>query len=537
MGSKSSKPSARCIYCGSNTFERLCSRQHRCNRCDGLCGPAAVRINLNTLHCGVILNDLNDDLEEEKLQETLRKHFAHSRAAQVRRGIIFRTLADITFKILHCHPPAGIVTRSTSIFVTGPTGSLIRLNTSRKVRRLDIRPTRASLPASLRKTMKDSATLLPEIKKYFESRPSQQNHLSSGELFTTSSGIEFRVMKVVAAGADGGDDGIVDPKQTLICCSGAPLEDITKITLLPIYETLPNREKTFSAKQILERYIVPHTTGLSVHVHRLGELCLNGVDFAITCCEPDSGIITCDTTITNEQANIRAGNWREKKMEEDEALARRLQGDNFPFNLRLARPPRSLSIPRNDNPRSGQPAGPTGQASGPPGPDQPAEPNAQVTRDNSMQMLETLLTILNSSNGQANLARDQGLSQIFRLGPDSSAKPAKPTAAHLASMLPTRKFKKSSFRKAVVSTDELKLMDESKLEAVDAKDSTEEDGGLKCRICLELYQEGDEVKTLPCFHIFHSACIDKWFQFSDECCICKTSVSGSFRNIPQGFDM
>merc|ERR1719285_1534280 len=119
-----------------------------------------------------------------------------------------------------------------------------------------------------------------------------------------------------------------------------------------------------------------------------------------------------------------------------------------------------------------------------------------------MQMLQTLLTILNSSNGQPNMARDQGLTQILRLGQESSSKPDKPTAAHLASMLPTRKFKKSSFCKPIVSTDELKLMDESKLETVDAKDNTEEDGGLKCRICLELYKEGDEVKTLPCFHIF-----------------------------------
>jgi len=478
-----------------------------------------------TLHCGVIVNHPNEDLEEEKLQETLKKHFSQNRA-QVRRGIIFRTMDDRKFKILHCHPPAGIVTRHTGIFLTGSTGSIVRLNTTRIVHRLDLKPTRASLPASLRKSMKDSASLLPDIKKYFESPATQRNHLSTGELFTTSNGIEFRAMKVEAEGIEQGDDGIVDPKQTLIYCSGSPLRDILKITLLPIYETLPNREKNFSAKQILETYIQPYTTGLSVHVHRLGELCLNGVDFAITSCEPESGILTCDTTIVNEKANIRAGSWREKKMEEDEALARRLQGDTLPFNFRVSRPPRNLSIARSDNGRPGPPTGP-------PGPDQPAQPNPRVSTRDNMQMLQQLLTILHNQNGNPN-GREQGLTQILRIGSEAAAKPDKPTAAHLASMLPTRKYKKTSFHKAVVSTDELKLMDESKLTTTDSKDSTEEDG-LKCRICLELYEEGDEVKTLPCFHIFHSSCIDKWFQVSDECCICKTSVSGSFRNIPQGF--
>merc|ERR1719204_1752438 len=336
-------------------------------------------------------------------------------------------------------------------------------------------------------------------------------------------------MKVEAEGSEKGDDGIVDPMKTLIYCSGSPLKDIQNITLLPIYETLPNREKNFTAKQILETYIQPYTTGLSVHVHRLGELCLNGVDFAITSCEPDSGILTCDTTIINEQANIRAGNWREKKMEEDEAFARRLQGGTFPHNFSVSRHPRSLSITRNasDNVRSGQREHQRG-------PNQSVEPNPLLIspRDprvpDNMDMLQQLLTILENHRGQPSIGREQGFPQILRLGPGSSPKPDKPTAAHLASMLPTRKYKKTSFRKKVVSTDELKLVD---------KPLIDDDDGLKCRICLELYEEGDEVKTLPCFHIFHSECIDKWFQFSDECCICKNSVSSSFRNIPPGMGM
>eukprot|EP01112_Ceratiomyxa_fruticulosa_P023893 TRINITY_DN936_c0_g1_i2.p1 TRINITY_DN936_c0_g1~~TRINITY_DN936_c0_g1_i2.p1 ORF type:complete len:397 (-),score=63.18 TRINITY_DN936_c0_g1_i2:162-1352(-) len=45
-----------------------------------------------------------------------------------------------------------------------------------------------------------------------------------------------------------------------------------------------------------------------------------------------------------------------------------------------------------------------------------------------------------------------------------------------------------------------------------------------CAICLCDYQEGDKLKTLPCFHFYHSECIDEWLKNSKQCAICKTDV-------------
>lgn len=46
----------------------------------------------------------------------------------------------------------------------------------------------------------------------------------------------------------------------------------------------------------------------------------------------------------------------------------------------------------------------------------------------------------------------------------------------------------------------------------------------RCMICLNDYEIGDLVKTLPCFHMFHPQCINEWLGRSELCPLCKTSV-------------
>jgi len=45
-----------------------------------------------------------------------------------------------------------------------------------------------------------------------------------------------------------------------------------------------------------------------------------------------------------------------------------------------------------------------------------------------------------------------------------------------------------------------------------------------CTICLEDFKAGDDVKTLPCLHLYHMSCIDSWLRRSNDCPICKTCI-------------
>ncbi|CAN4096824.1 unnamed protein product [Withania somnifera] len=59
----------------------------------------------------------------------------------------------------------------------------------------------------------------------------------------------------------------------------------------------------------------------------------------------------------------------------------------------------------------------------------------------------------------------------------------------------------------------------------------------ECCICLCSYEDGIELRELPCRHHFHAACIDKWLYINASCPLCKFNIlkygnrSGSERSI------
>merc|ERR1711957_460119 len=51
--------------------------------------------------------------------------------------------------------------------------------------------------------------------------------------------------------------------------------------------------------------------------------------------------------------------------------------------------------------------------------------------------------------------------------------------------------------------------------------------GDPCAICQDTMSQGDAVRRLPCAHIFHADCIEKWLRLKLTCPLCNISVETS----------
>lgn len=59
----------------------------------------------------------------------------------------------------------------------------------------------------------------------------------------------------------------------------------------------------------------------------------------------------------------------------------------------------------------------------------------------------------------------------------------------------------------------------------DASVPSEEADSNTCTICLDEYQDGDQLRILPCLHIFHTCCIDNWLPRNSTCPVCKMDIN------------
>lgn len=46
----------------------------------------------------------------------------------------------------------------------------------------------------------------------------------------------------------------------------------------------------------------------------------------------------------------------------------------------------------------------------------------------------------------------------------------------------------------------------------------------ECCICLSKYREKEEIRQLPCSHVFHLKCVDQWLRIISCCPLCKQEL-------------
>ncbi|MED6124541.1 hypothetical protein PIB30_059903 [Stylosanthes scabra] len=88
--------------------------------------------------------------------------------------------------------------------------------------------------------------------------------------------------------------------------------------------------------------------------------------------------------------------------------------------------------------------------------------------------------------------------------------------------LPTYKFKMKKSRRS--SDGNSASADGGVVAAGTEKERVISGDDAVCCICLAKYENNDELRELPCSHLFHKDCVDKWLKINALCPLCKSEV-------------
>ncbi|XP_020960804.1 E3 ubiquitin-protein ligase At1g12760 isoform X2 [Arachis ipaensis] len=88
--------------------------------------------------------------------------------------------------------------------------------------------------------------------------------------------------------------------------------------------------------------------------------------------------------------------------------------------------------------------------------------------------------------------------------------------------LPTYKFKMKKNKRSGDSNSA--VVDGGVVAAGTEKERVISGDDAVCCICLAKYENNDELRELPCSHLFHKDCVDKWLKINALCPLCKSEV-------------
>lgn len=63
---------------------------------------------------------------------------------------------------------------------------------------------------------------------------------------------------------------------------------------------------------------------------------------------------------------------------------------------------------------------------------------------------------------------------------------------------------------------------EDETAAADCVDSC--DDSLTCSVCMCEFEDGEIARLLPCKHVYHAACVDRWLQSKGRCPMCRADA-------------
>lgn len=77
---------------------------------------------------------------------------------------------------------------------------------------------------------------------------------------------------------------------------------------------------------------------------------------------------------------------------------------------------------------------------------------------------------------------------------------------------------------------QVKKLKEIKYDPNQSSDFHINEDDANCAICLSPYELKENIRILPCYHHFHSSCIDQWLYKNKTCPFCKRDIDTEYVN-------
>jgi hypothetical protein len=217
---------------------------------------------------------------------------------------------------------------------------------------------------------------------------------------------------------------------------------------------------------------------------------ISGVDFYVVDAVPESGIVSYGTLVFTDGGPIRGEELTQMQIQRDEEIARRLQyelsreemGAN-PFFMRL---------------ESG------------------VSPLQQATNMLQQRLALTIAQLPPNHYQRESLLELQRQLAISASSPVMFLQLIESLRNNADMLSPSRGADQSEIEQLPISNFRRASVDKNTGDAEEL---------LSCRVCLCDYEEGDELRTLPCFHKYHKDCIDRWIVRDKKCPICKHPIT------------
>lgn len=315
-------------------------------------------------------------------------------------------------------------------------------------------------------------------------------------------------------------NGVVDGS-TSVTIETVPLADLQRVALLPVYETLPNREKEISSEDRFEKYLKPYFAGRHRYLTNGQEISIDGVDFKVVATSPgDGGMVTLATDIFSEGDPLRVDDMKQQQMLDDEAMARQLQmQESGPMLISVGRGGGGRRVVRLAVPGAAAAGRPGAGAAG-------ANPDYQQLQQRISTALASMpansrehvlltrlhrqLGVIAAGGGNGQGAGVGPMMRMLRqelgnpLGPGGPGGGGHGASQAAISILPTRAF----------------VPRERTPEQAEAQKHL-----LTCMVCLSEYEKDEILRTLPCFHTYHAECVDRWLIEQNSCPVCKNPIN------------